>query len=204
MTIRVILLHIAVLATLLALQFVASDYVILTFTRIMVLAIYAAGYNLLFGYAGLLSLGHAMFFATGLYTAAIGTTRFGFTVPEAFLLAILIGAVVSLVMGIITLRASGVAFMIVTLMFSQAAFLTVLYFGSYTRGDEGIVIPDTIRVFSLLGQKVDLTDPPAALQSGTGFAWPHRRFDARAGAFQIRSCPCRHPREREPHCDAGI
>lgn len=160
MTIRVILLHIAVLATLLALQFVASDYVILTFTRIMVLAIYAAGYNLLFGYAGLLSLGHAMFFATGLYTAAIGTTRFGFTVPEAFLLAILIGAVVSLVMGIITLRASGVAFMIVTLMFSQAAFLTVLYFGSYTRGDEGIVIPDTIRVFSLLGQKVDLTDPP--------------------------------------------
>jgi branched-chain amino acid transport system permease protein len=155
----VILLHIAVLAALLALQFVASDYVILTLTRIMVLAIYAAGYNLLFGYAGLLSLGHAMYFATGLYVAAIGTTRFGYTVPEVFLLAILIGAVISLVMGIITLRASGVAFMIVTLMFSQAAFLAVLYFGSYTRGDEGIVISDTIRQFSLLGHTVDLKDP---------------------------------------------
>jgi len=48
--------------------------------------------------------------------------------------------------------------MIVTLMFSQAAFLTVLYFGQYTRGDEGIVIPDTIRRFSLAGLPIDLAD----------------------------------------------
>jgi branched-chain amino acid transport system permease protein len=49
--------------------------------------------------------------------------------------------------------------MIVTLMFSQAAFLTVLYFGNYTRGDEGIVISESIRRFSLAGLPVDLTDP---------------------------------------------
>ena len=159
MTMRIIVLHLAVLVGLFALQFAASDYAVLTLTRIMVLAIYAVGYNLLFGYAGLLSLGHAMFFATGLYTAAIGTTRFGLSVPEAFLMAIVIGVAVSLVMGAIILRAAGVAFMIVTLMFSQAAFLTVLYFGEYTRGDEGIVIPDTIRIFSFLGHTVDLTDP---------------------------------------------
>ena len=128
MTLRVMLLHAAVVAALFALQFAASDYVVLTLTRIMVLAIYAVGYNILFGYAGLLSLGHAMFFATGLYAAAIGTTRFGLGVPEAFLLAIVIGGLVSLVIGAIALRASGVAFMIVTLMFSQAAFLTVSIF----------------------------------------------------------------------------
>jgi branched-chain amino acid transport system permease protein len=159
MTARILILHGAVLAALFLLQFAASDYVVLTATRIMVLAIYASGYNILFGYAGLLSLGHAMFFATGLYAAALGVTRFGLGAPEAFFLAVLIGAAVSLLIGLVALRASGVAFMIVTLMFSQAAFLTVLYFGDYTRGDEGIVIPDTARMFSVLGLDVDLTDP---------------------------------------------
>ena len=66
MTARILLLHGAVILALFLLQFVASDYAVLTVTRIMVLAIYALGYNILFGYAGLLSLGHAMFFATGL------------------------------------------------------------------------------------------------------------------------------------------
>ena len=123
---KVILLHAAVIVALFLAQFVASDYAVLTITRIMVLAVYALGYNILFGYAGLLSLGHAMFFATGLYAAALGVTRFGLGVPAAFLLAVLIGIAVSYVIGLIALRASGVAFMIVTLMFSQAAFLTVL------------------------------------------------------------------------------
>ena len=159
MSAKAILLHLAVVAGLFALQFVASDYMVLVLTRIMVLAIYAMGYNILFGYAGLLSLGHAMFFATGLYAAALGVTRLGLGIPEAFLLAVVIGVIVSLVIGLIVLRTSGVAFMIVTLMFAQAAFLTVLYFGDYTRGDEGIVIPDTLRRFSLGGLDVDLTSP---------------------------------------------
>ena len=40
--------------------------------RVMVLAVFAMGYNLLFGYTGLLSLGHAMFFSAGLYGAGLG------------------------------------------------------------------------------------------------------------------------------------
>lgn len=158
MTARVLLLHAAVVGLLFLTQFAASDYIVLMLTRIMVLAIFAVGYNLLFGYTGLLSLGHAMFFATGLYAAALGTTLMGLSVPVAFAFAILVGLAVSLVMGAITLRATGVAFMIVTLMFSQAAFLTVLYFGEYTRGDEGIVISDAIRKFTFAGLSVDLTN----------------------------------------------
>lgn len=159
MKLQSLLLHLAVIVAMFLLQFAASDYFVLTLTRIMVLAVYAIGYNILFGYAGLLSLGHAMFFATGLYAAALGVTRLGLGVPEAFLFAALAGIAVSLAVGLVALRATGVAFMIVTLMFSQAAFLTVLYFGDVTRGDEGIVIPDTMRRFSLLGLDVDLTNP---------------------------------------------
>lgn len=154
---RGLTLHLAVVLGLFLLQFVLSDYAVLTLTRIMVLAVFATGYNLLYGYTGLLSLGHAMFFSVGLYSVAIGVTRYGLGIPEALLLAVVLGAAVSLAIGIVTLRVSGVAFMIVTLMFSQAAFLTVLYFGDYTRGDEGIVIPSAARTFEVLGLSVDLT-----------------------------------------------
>ncbi len=157
MTVKALWLHAAVLIALFLAQFVASDYVTLSLTRIMVLALYAMGYNLLFGYTGLLSLGHAMFFATGLYAAALGTTKLGLSVPSAFLLVIVAGIVVSALTAAVALRASGVAFMIVTLMFSQAAYLTVLYFGDITRGDEGIVISEAMRRFAFLGFDVDLT-----------------------------------------------
>lgn len=156
---RIVILHASVMLALFLLQFVAGDYIVLALTRVMVLAVYAVGYNILFGYAGLLSLGHAMFFATGLYAAALGVTRLGLGVPEAFMLAFAAGLAVSVLVGLVALRASGVAFMIVTLMFSQAAFLTVLYFGEYTRGDEGIVIPDAARRFSFFGAAVDLANP---------------------------------------------
>jgi branched-chain amino acid transport system permease protein len=156
---RVIALHLGVVLLLFALQFVVGEYMRLSLTRIMLFAIFAMGYNLLYGYTGLLSLGHAMFFAVGLYVAALGTTLAGLSAPTAFVAAIAVGALFSLTIGIVALRASGVAFMIVTLMFSQAAFLTVLYFGNYTRGDEGIVISESIRRFSLAGLPVDLTDP---------------------------------------------
>lgn len=169
MSARVILLHGAVILALFLLQFVASDYVALTFTRIIVLAIYALGYNILFGYAGLLSLGHAMFFATGLYGAALGVTRLGLSPPQALLLGLAAGIAVSFVIGLIALRASGVAFMIVTLMFSQAAFLTVLFFGDITRGDEGIVIPDDLRRFPFFGFEADLASPVLRYNLALGF-----------------------------------
>lgn len=59
---RVAGLHGAVLAALFLLQFILPAYHHGILTRIMVLAAYAVGYNILFGYTGLLSLGHAMFF----------------------------------------------------------------------------------------------------------------------------------------------
>ncbi len=151
--------HGAVFVLLFLAQFIVSDYAALSLTRIMVLAVYAVGYNLMFGYAGLLSLGHAMFFAAGLYTAALGVTRGGWGVPVSFAAAIIVGAVFSALIGAVALRARGVAFMIVTLMFSQAAYLAVLYFGAYTRGDEGIVVKDDLRKFAFAGLDMDLTSP---------------------------------------------
>ena len=147
------------LAVLFGLQFVIGEYQHLSLARVMVLATYAVGYNILFGYTGLLSLGHAMFFAAGLYGAGIGASQFGLGVQEAFLAGIFSGLVVSTVIGLIALRTTGVAFMIVTMMFAQACYLLTLYFGEYTRGDEGIVLKGDIRQMVMFGHPFDLTSP---------------------------------------------
>ncbi|WP_209313612.1 branched-chain amino acid ABC transporter permease [Jannaschia formosa] len=139
-------LHLGVIALLVVLFLTLPTYYAGNLSRIMVLAIYAIGYNLLFGYTGLLSLGHAMFFAAGMYGYGLTAQLAGWPALPAFALGILAGAALGLVVGALALRTAGVAFMIVTLMFAQSAYLTILYFGTWTRGDEGFVVPGVARV----------------------------------------------------------
>ncbi|TIN60288.1 MAG: branched-chain amino acid ABC transporter permease, partial [Mesorhizobium sp.] len=108
-------LHLGVIALLFVLSFLLPDYYHGLLARIMVLAVFAMGYNMLFGYAGLLSLGHAMFFAAGLYGAGLAVIQLGWSVPAAFASGLGCGVVVSLVIGLLALRTTGVAFMIVTM-----------------------------------------------------------------------------------------
>jgi branched-chain amino acid transport system permease protein len=151
------LLHIGVLLGLIVLYFVLPPYHSGNLSRIMVLAIYAMGYNVLFGYTGLLSLGHAMFFAAGMYGFGLAVNLGGITLPIAFILGILSAGILAAVVGSLALRTTGVAFMIVTLMFAQTAYLVVLYLGEYTRGDEGFVVQQAQRTFA----GVDLTTDTA-------------------------------------------
>jgi branched-chain amino acid transport system permease protein len=153
------LLHGALLVLLFALQFVLPEYHHLALTRIILLAIFAMGFNLLFGYTGLLSLGHAMFFAAGMYGAGLTAYHLDWPVPLAMLAGMGCGAMLSLLVGVVALRTTGVAFMIVTLMFAQVAWLATAYFTTWTRGDEGLVLPAAARSFTLFGRQWLLTDP---------------------------------------------
>ncbi|QPC88555.1 branched-chain amino acid ABC transporter permease [Mesorhizobium sp. NBSH29] len=125
----------------------------------MVLAVFAMGYNLLFGYVGLLSLGHAMFFAAGLYGAGLTVEHFGFGMVPAFGAGLAAGAVSGLVIGLLALRTTGVAFMIVTMMFAQVTYLAILYCAEWTRGDDGFVLAQPLRSVNLAGLQLDLTNP---------------------------------------------
>ena len=151
---RVIALHGGLLAMLLVGHFVLPAYHHGNLARIMVLATYAMGYNIVFGYTGLLSLGHALFFAAGMYGMGLSVQHLGLTAGPALLIGVLAATLVSGGLGMLALRTKGVAFMIVTLMFAQAGYLSVLYFGEWTRGDEGFVIARGARV--LWG--IDLSD----------------------------------------------
>lgn len=144
-------LHGAVIALLFALQFALPDYHHANVARIMIYAILAIGYNVLLGYTGLMSLGHAMFFAAGAYGAGISVYWFGFTPLPAFGIGIVTAVLLSLVAGLFLLRSTGVAFLIVTLMLAQAFFLALLYFNAVTLGEQGIVLSNMAPVgqFSL-------------------------------------------------------
>lgn len=151
---RGLFLHLGLLAALLVLHVAAPAYHHTNLARIMVLSVYAMGYNIAFGYTGLLSLGHALFFGAGLYGAAMGVTYLGLGAGTGLLAGLLAGGAMAFAVGLLALRTAGVAFMIVTLMFAQAGYLTILYFGRWTRGDEGIVIQKAARALGPL----DLSD----------------------------------------------
>lgn len=156
---RILALHLAVIVVLFALNFILPEYHRAVLSRVMVLAVFAMGYNLLFGYSGLLSLGHAMFFATGLYGAGLTLYHLEWAVIPAFATGIAAGAVVAAIVGLLALRTTGVAFMIVTLMFSQVFYLGSLYFTTWTRGEEGLVLQPATRVVDLGFASFSLTDP---------------------------------------------
>jgi len=99
----------------------------------------AMTYDLLFGFTGLLSFGHALYFAVGVYLVAIALTKWHWTFAEGLAFIALVGIVLPLVLGAVSLRVGGIAFAMVTLAFAQAG--SILAFKNphgWTGGEEGI------------------------------------------------------------------
>ena len=147
-------LPVAVLLLLAVLGAVLPAYHATNLARIMVLAVFAMGYNLAFGYAGLLSLGHALFFSAGLYAAGL-LAQAGWPGIATLPAGIAAGGALAALVGLLALRTTGVAFMIVTLMFAQAGYLAILYFGAWTRGDEGFTLARAARSLGPLDLAAD-------------------------------------------------
>lgn len=141
-------LHLALIAALFVAQFLLPPYHMTNLARIMVLAVFAMGYNLAFGYTGLLSLGHALLLAAGMYAAGLSAQLWGLAAGPAMIAGTLAGGAMAAAVGMLALRTAGVSFMIVTLMFAQAGYLTILYFAPTTGGDEGFTIAAASRTFA--------------------------------------------------------
>ena len=98
----------------------------------------ALSYDLLFGFTGLLSFGHALYFAVGVYIAAIAMTHWHWSFWPSVLFTALVGFLLAVVLGSVSLRVSGIAFAMVTLAFAQAGSILALKnpYG-WTGGEEG-------------------------------------------------------------------
>ncbi|HZO92323.1 MAG TPA: branched-chain amino acid ABC transporter permease [Candidatus Baltobacteraceae bacterium] len=101
----------------------------------------ALTYDLVFGYVGLLSFGHALYFATGVYVTAIALARWHLGLGQALLVTAVVALVLPLVLGAICLRMRDIPFAMVTLAFAQAGSILVLQnpFG-LTGGEEGLAL----------------------------------------------------------------
>jgi branched-chain amino acid transport system permease protein len=124
--------------------------------KVMCFALFACAFNLLIGFGGLLSFGHAMFLGSAGYASAHAAKVWGFT-PE---LAILFGTAVALVLGavagMLAIRRQGIYFAMITLALSQMIYFVALQ-AKFTGGEDGIQAVPRGRLFG----QIDLTQPMA-------------------------------------------
>jgi branched-chain amino acid transport system permease protein len=124
----------------LATPWLGGTYIVSLVTRIMIFAVAAVALDLLVGYGGLISFGHAAFIGLGAYAvgilAAHGISDLLIALPAALALS----ALYALLTGFVCLRTSGVYFIMITLAFGQMAFFTASSLAPYG-GDDGLTIP---------------------------------------------------------------
>lgn len=93
--------------------------------QVFIMAVYALSYDLLFGYTGILSFGHAMFFGTGAYFTAILLKESGWSLVPVVLAVIGVAVLQSLLVGVVSLRVRGTYFAMATLAFAQMFYILV-------------------------------------------------------------------------------
>ena len=135
---------IAVLVVLLAFPLVMSaidqSFYIGFAARVLIYAMAAASLNLVLGYGGMVSFGHAAFFGAGAYVVGILSFEGVRSLWIAWPAAILVAALAALVIGAISLRTRGVYFIMITLAFAQMMYYVLVSMKSYG-GDDGLSLP---------------------------------------------------------------
>jgi len=127
-----------VLALLIALPWIAPYFYIFIATEILILGLLAASFNLIFGYTGMLSFGHAAFFGIGSYATAILLQSMQWPLLACLLVAVVAGALLALIIGFFSVRLNEVYFSMLTLAFGMMVYAVVHQWRSVTNGSDGI------------------------------------------------------------------
>lgn len=130
----------AVLAGLVAFPWLAATFYTELLTKMIILGIFAMSLDLLVGYTGLVSFGHAAYFGLGAYTLGLVAPRHEAALLWSTLpLAIVVAAAAAFIVGIFVVRTRGVYFIMVTLAFAQL-FYFLFHDTSFGRGSDGITM----------------------------------------------------------------
>ena len=126
--------------------------------NILTYGLFALGFNLLFGYLGLLSFGHAALFGGGAYACGIVLVHFGFPWWAGILVGLIGGMAIAAVIGALAIRTRGIYFAMVTLALAQCLYYLVYQASDYTGGESGLRLPALGRI-DLLGLHLNFVDP---------------------------------------------
>ena len=117
--------------------------------KVMCFALFACAFNLLIGYGGLVSFGHAMFLGTAGYVSAHAAKVWGFNPEFAILAGTAAAALLSIVTGLIAIRRQGIYFAMITLALAQMMYFFYLQ-APFTGGEDGIQAVPRGRLFGLV------------------------------------------------------
>jgi len=123
--------------------------------KLLCFALFAAAFNLLLGYTGLLSFGHAAFFGGSAYAAGHAVRAWGATPELALLLGTAVGAALGLGFGLLAIRRQGIYFAMITLALAQMVFFAALQ-APFTGGEDGLQGVPRGRLFGILDLSDDL------------------------------------------------
>jgi branched-chain amino acid transport system permease protein len=118
--------------------FLAGDFYVNLASQILIAAIFALSLNLLVGFGGMTSLGHASYLGVAAYISALLASRYGFGHGGAAVISIAGTTAMAAFFGVIALRATGLGFLMITLALSQVLWGLAYRMSNVTNGDNGI------------------------------------------------------------------
>ena len=124
--------------------------------KLLCFGLFACAFNLLIGYTGLLSFGHAAFFGGAGYVAGHALTALGLPFEAGILLGVLGAAALGFVMGLLAIRRQGIYFSMITLALAQMVYFAALR-APFTHGEDGLQGVPRGRLFGILDLGDDLT-----------------------------------------------
>jgi branched-chain amino acid transport system permease protein len=147
--------HAAIFLALLAAGLVAPFFLYPVFLmKVMCFALFACAFNLLLGYTGLLSFGHAAYFGGASYISAHAAKVWGLSPELAILCGVGAAAILGLAIGALSIRRQGIYFAMVTLAFAQMVFFFALQ-APFTGGEDGIQAVPRGHLFGLINLRAD-------------------------------------------------
>ena len=126
------------------------------FMKILCFAIFACAFNLLFGYTGLLSFGHAAFFGSAAYATGWAVRAMNLSPELGILFGMGVAGLVGLVVGAIAIRRQGIYFAMITLALAQMVYFACLQ-APFTHGEDGLQGVPRGRLFGVISLESDVT-----------------------------------------------
>lgn len=125
--------------------------------KLLCFSLFACAFNLLIGFTGLLSFGHAAFFGVAGYVAGNALKNWGLPFEASLFVAVLAGAVLGALMGGLAIRRQGIYFSMITLALAQMVYFGALRFTNFTGGEDGLQGVPRGKLLGLLDLGNDLT-----------------------------------------------
>jgi len=140
-------------------SFYYSKFLINYLTQILILALFAVSLNLLVGYTGMISFGHAAYYGVGAYAVGILLQKYSTSLLGSLGLAVVLAALTAVIIGFFCIRLGEIYFAMLTMAFAQIVYTIVVKWTPMTGGDQGLIGGIPKPPISFLGLTIDIGNP---------------------------------------------